>query len=302
MGRNVSRWAILLYLLPAGILTGTLVLLPNLYSLYLAFTNHSLYHFEEYDWVGIRNFYRIVTGPEIHTFLQVFLWTLVWATVSVAGAMAIGLALALLLNTPKLRGRNLLRTLFIFPWAMPSFISVLMWQGLLNSHLGAVNRILYHFHAGPIAWLDDPFWAKISVLMVNLWLSFPFMMSVLLGALQSIPAELYEAASVDGASPWQRFFKITVPQLRSAVLPVAITSFAFNFNQFGGIYLLTGGGPPLLASQAGATDILVTYSYKLAFDQFRFGMACAYSVIIFAVVASISSVNFKLTGAFKDVD
>lgn len=284
------------YIAPALILMSLLSLLPNLYSVYLAFTNFSLYHYSDFRFVGLRNFVTILTGDEVREFARVLSWTLVWAGGSVILSLGLGLFLAMGLNKPEIRFRNLYRTLFIVPWAIPAFISVLMWQGLLNSNEGALNVLL----GLNIRWLDDPFWARISVLVVNVWLGFPFMMTVCLGALQSIPRELYESASVDGAPAPRQFVQITLPMLRSALLPVLISSFAFNFNQFTAIYLLTNGGPAVPGSTAGATDILITYSYKLAFGLFQYGMACAYAIIIFLIVAGLSAVNFRLTGAFED--
>ena len=306
------------YLAPALILVAVLSLLPNLYSVYLAFTNYSLYHYNQFDFVGLRNFMKIISGPETATFVRVFIWTVVWAGVSVIGAQVVGIFLAVLLNKPDLKGSPFYRTLFILPWAIPAFISVLMWQGLLNTEFGAFNQILKAFHLDlllqyilsflgynlelPIAWLDKMGWAHISVLMVNIWLAFPFQLTVCLGALQSVPTDVYEAADIDGASPWQQFKLITLPLLRSSLLPVLISSFAFNFNQFTAIYLLTAGGPPIPGSDAGATDILITYSYKLAFNSFQYGLACAYAIFIFVLVAALSGINFKLTGAFDDVN
>lgn len=291
-----------MFIAPAILLMIFLTLLPNLYSLYLAFTNYSLFHFKEYDFVGLKNFLRILTGSEFKIFMRVFFWTLAWSFLSVFGMVTMGMLLAIPLNNPNLKGKNFYRTLFIIPWAIPAFITVLMWQGILNSDLGAINLVLTNILGlGKIPWLSDPNWAKVSVLIVNIWLGFPFMMSICLGALQAIPRDLYEAASVDGATASKQFWSITVPLLRNAMLPVLISSFAFNFNQFGSIYLLTGGGPPIFGSPAaGATDILVTYSYKLAFNLFRFGLACSYAVFIFIIIATLSSFNFKLTGAFED--
>lgn len=301
MGKG-EKYLPYIYVAPAVLLTVFLTLLPNLYSLYLSFTNYSLYHFNQFDFVGLRNYFRVVSGSELATFIRVFFWTLVWSFVSVMGMVTVGMALAIPLNNKHLKWKNFYRTLFIIPWAIPAFITVLMWQGILNSDLGAVNLILKQFFGlqKMIPWLTEPGWAKLSVLIVNIWLGFPFMMSICLGALQAIPEELYEAASVDGASPTKQFFSITLPLLRNAMLPVLISSFAFNFNQFGSIYLLTGGGPTVEGSKAGATDILVTYSYKLAFNLFQFGQACAYAVFIFVLIATLSSINFKLTGAFED--
>ncbi|MCE1248325.1 MAG: ABC transporter permease subunit [Firmicutes bacterium] len=340
-----ERFLPYLYIAPAVVLMIFLTLLPNIYSLYIAFTNYSLYHFQHYDFVGLRNFVKVFSGSELQEFMSVFAWTMVWALASVFGMVLIGLLLAFPLNNRYLKGKDFYRTMFVIPWAIPAFITVLMWQGILNSDLGAVNVLLmglykipiFHglfgmldgmtvffyniFHGmhidfianllngfhnflagfnGKIPWLDNGNWARVSVLIVNIWLGFPFMMSIIIGALQAIPSELYEAASVDGATPTTQFFAITVPLLRSAMLPVIISSFAFNFNQFGSIYLLTAGGPTVMGRTAGQTDILVTYSYKLAFNMFRFGLACAYAVFIFIIIASLSSVNFKLTGAFDD--
>ncbi len=306
------------YLAPALVLLGVLSLLPNLYSVYLAFTNYSLYHYSNYEFVGLRNFWRIISGPETATFMRVFLWTLVWAGGSVLFSQAIGIFLAVLLNNPNLKGSNIYRTLFILPWAIPAFISVMMWQGLLNTEFGAVNTIMARLGIDsaiasflglfgieqtlPIPWLDGFGWAHLAVLGVNVWLAYPFQLTVCLGALQSVPSDVYEAASVDGASKLKQFWVITLPLLRNALMPVLISSFAFNFNQFTAIYLLTAGGPPISGSDAGATDILITYSYKLAFNLFQYGLACAYAIFIFMLVATLSGVNFKMTGAFDEVD
>lgn len=308
-----------IYLAPALLLLAVLSLLPNLYSVYLAFTNYSLYHYTDFSFVGLRNFLKIINGPETYTFVRVFGWTLIWAGGSVIISQAVGIFLAVLLNNPHLKGTNIYRTLFILPWAIPAFISVLMWQGLLNTEFGAINQLLaslgldtvlcsiVHSLFGqeitaPIAWLDKFGWAHISVLMVNVWLAFPFQLTVCLGALQAVPSDVYEAAEVDGANAFLQFRKITLPLLRNALLPVLISSFAFNFNQFTAIFLLTRGGPPIPGSDAGATDILITYSYKLAFVSFQYGLACAYAIFIFILVATLSGINFKSTGAFEEVD
>ena len=303
-----------IYLTPAVILMVVLSLLPNLYSVYLAFTNYSLYHYNRFDWVWFRNFGKILNGPETWTFLRVFGWTMIWAGGSVFFALCIGLFLAILLNKQDIKGSSFYRTLLILPWAIPAFISVMMWQGLLNSEYGAFNVILSNLGlekiilavtgctSQHIPWLSQAGWSHIAVLMVNVWLAFPFQLTVCLGSLQSIPSDVYEAAEVDGASPMKQFWTLTLPLLRSSLLPVVISSFALNFNQFTAIYLLTSGGPPVPGSDAGATDILITYSYKLAFNSYQYGLACAYAIFIFIIVATLSGINFKLTGAFDDAD
>ncbi len=288
------------YILPALVLMITLSLIPNLYSVYLAFTNFSLYHYSDFEFVGLRNFAKIFSASELHTFIRVTVWTIAWALLSVFFAFVLGLFLAIPLNREDLKGAKLYRTLFIVPWAIPAFISVLMWQGLLNTSGGAVNAVLTTVGLAAVPWLDDPNWARFSVLMVNIWLGYPFMMTICISALQSIPKSVYEAADIDGASSWTQFQKLTLPLLRTSLIPVLISNFAFNFNQFTAIYLLTEGGPTLPGSEAGATDILITYSYKLAFDLYQYGIACAYAIIIFIMVAGLSGLNIKLTGAFDE--
>ncbi len=260
--------------------------------------------------VGFDNFMKMLADPRVRgPFFQIFVWTFTWAGLSVVFCFTIGLALAMVLNDRKLKGTKIYRTLLIIPWAIPAFISVLVWRnGMFNETYGILNRFLFQGLLGfenPIRWLSDPFWAKVSVLTVNTWLGFPYMMTVSLGALQSIPGELYEAASIDGAKRWQKFWRITFPLLMVAVAPLLVGTFAFNFNNFVGIYLLTEGGPAIPGSTtpAGATDILISYTYKLAFygRGQDFGFASAISIIIFGLVAGFSWLNFKLSGAFEEV-
>jgi arabinogalactan oligomer / maltooligosaccharide transport system permease protein len=289
-----------LYILPALILMGVLSFIPNLYSVYLAFTNFSLYHYSDFEFVGLKNFYKILGSSELGTFIRVAIWTVLWAFFSVVLAAIVGLFLAIPLNKEGLVGAKFYRTLFIVPWAIPAFISVLMWQGLFNTSSGAINAIVMSLGFEAVPWLDSPGWARFSVLLVNVWLGYPFMMTICLSALQSIPKSVYEAADIDGASNWLQFKALTLPLLRASLIPVLISNFAFNFNQFTAIYLLTEGGPTVPGSEAGATDILITYSYKLAFDLYQYGIACAYAIIIFIVVAGVSGVNIVATGAFDD--
>ncbi|AKI97082.1 ABC transporter permease subunit [Kosmotoga pacifica] len=260
--------------------------------------------------VGFKNFLKMLKDPRISgPFVQIFAWTFTWAALSVLFTFVIGLALALVLNDKKLKGTKIYRTLLIIPWAIPAFISVLVWKnGMFNETYGIINRFIVMGLFGaekPIKWLSDPFWAKVAVLLVNTWLGFPYMMTITLGALQSIPDELYEAASIDGATGFQRFRKITFPLLMIAVAPLLVGSFSFNFNNFVGIYLLTGGGPAIPGSStpAGATDILISYTYKLAFEGRGqdFGFASAISILIFVIVGGLSWLNFKLSGAFEEV-
>jgi arabinogalactan oligomer/maltooligosaccharide transport system permease protein len=253
-------------------------------------------------YVGLRNFSRIIHSPLIRApFLKVFIWTVVFATSVVFLSFALGLLLAMTLNKPGLALQRTYRSLLIIPFAVPAFLSLLVWQGLLNDDFGVVNRALHI----SIPWLFDPNWARVSVILVSVWLGIPYFFLVCLGALQSIPAELVEAAHVDGAGAWQVFRKVRLPLLLVAVAPLLIASFAFNFNNFGNVYLLTQGGPAMDNSPvAGATDILISYTYKIAFAAGKgqdYGLACAIAIFIFIIVATISAVSFSRTKALENL-
>lgn len=250
--------------------------------------------------IGFQNFFEIIKNPQItRPFFRVFSWTFLWAFLAVTTTFILGLALAILLNDPYLKIRYFYRTILVVPYAIPGFISILIWAGMLNTDFGVVNHLLQNLFAFKIPWFQHPIWAKVALVLVNLWLGYPYMMIVCLGALQSIPRELYEAAHIDGADSWQRFRKITFPLLLISIAPLLIGSFAFNFNNFTVIYLLTEGRPPIPGAQtlAGATDILITYTYKLAFGGAgaRYGFAAAISLIIFVIIGTISAVSFRFT-------
>ena len=254
--------------------------------------------------VALKNFTKIFTTRNITSpFLRVFIWTVLWSLFSVLSSFAAGLALALVLNAGDLKGRYFYRTLFILPYAIPSFITILMWGGFLNEDFGIINLAT----GVTIPWLSDPngILPKVSCVVVNLWLSFPYQMIISLGALQSIDASMYEAADVDGATKAQQFWKITLPLLLVTLGPMLVGSFAFAFNNFGGIFLLTGGGPVMDPGVLpGQTDILISYTYKLAFgaNETDYGLASAIGIIVFFIIGTITFLQFKYTGAFKEVD
>ncbi|WP_371931453.1 ABC transporter permease subunit [Glutamicibacter sp. MNS18] len=255
--------------------------------------------------VGFDNFTRAVSDPSIRTsLLSVTAWTFIFAFLSVATSFFLGLFLAIVFNDQRMRGRKIYRVLSILPYAFPAFLGGLVWAGMLNRDFGFVNQML--FGGTSIPWLTDPWLAKFSVLWVNLWLGFPYMFLVCTGALQSIPEELSEAAKLDGAGPLAIFRLIKLPLLLVSVAPLLISSFAFNFNNFNVIYMLTEGGPRLETSglNVGATDILISMVYKVAFvgAQRDYGLASAFSIIIFVVVAIIGIISFKQTKALEDLN
>jgi len=252
--------------------------------------------------VGLKNFNTIFNDPLVRDpFIRVFIWTFVYAGLSVFLTFSLGLFLAITLNKPDLKLQKLQRALLVIPYAIPAYLSILVWAGLLNDDFGVVNNLL-GIH---IPWLFDPTWAKVSCILVNLWLGFPYFFLVATGALQAIPAELTEAARVDGATSRQVFRKVTLPLLLVATAPLLIASFAFNFNNFLGIYLLTGGGP-YSADQAvaGSTDILISYTYKLAFQAGKgsdYGLASAVSIMIFLIIGTISAISFWRTKSLENL-
>jgi arabinogalactan oligomer / maltooligosaccharide transport system permease protein len=253
--------------------------------------------------VGPSNFRKILTNKQFRgPFLQIFVWTVFFAGSVVFLSFFVGLFLAVVLNKKGLRFQRTYRSLILIPWAVPSFLSLLVWQGLLNDDFGVVNRLL---HVN-IPWLFDANWAKVSVILVSFWMTVPYFFLVSMGALQSIPVELNEAAHVDGGGGWQIFRRVTLPLVLVATAPLLIASFAFNFNNFNNIYLLTQGGPTQPDQPiAGSTDILISYTYKLALATGKgndYGLASAVSIIIFLIVATISAVSFTKTRALENLN
>ncbi|MFI6599996.1 ABC transporter permease subunit [Nonomuraea sp. NPDC050536] len=244
--------------------------------------------------VGPENFTSVLTNAEIRgPFLGVLGWTFAFAGLSVALSFGFGLVLALVLD-----GFRFYRTLLVLPYAFPAFMAALLWQGLLNPDHGFVNQVL--LGGAHVPWLGDPWLAKLSVLAVNVWIGFPYMFLICTGALQAIPAPLSEAARVDGAGPWRVLRSVKLPLLLASTAPVLVATFAFNFNNFNVIYMLTGGGPRDARApvDVGATDLLISLVYKLAFggSARNYGLACAVSILIFVVIAVVSLAGFRRAG------
>jgi arabinogalactan oligomer / maltooligosaccharide transport system permease protein len=254
--------------------------------------------------IGWHNFTRSFTDAGLRSaFVRVFIWNYAFAFITIFLDSSLGLLLAVVLNHRTMRGRRIYRSLLILPYAMPSIMMILVWsQGILNTGYGAVNRGL-GIHVG---WLDDPWLARISILVVNMWLGFGYKFLLFSGQLQAIPSDLKEAATVDGATGSQAFRRITLPLLLTGIAPMLISSFAYNFNNAGLILAMTNGGPPIPGSSsiAGQTDILISYTYKIAFGSGRgldYGYAAALSMIIFVMVAVISTFAFRSTKQFEEL-
>lgn len=251
--------------------------------------------------IGFENFKRLFTNPAYRgPLVIIFIWTFVFAFFSVFTTFALGLLIALVLNDPIVPARRAIRVLMIVPYAIPAFVGILIWRGMFNPVLGFIGT---QFNPG---WFSSPFWGKIAILIINLWLGYSYMFLITTGALQGIPNDIYEAAKVDGAAGLYRFWRITLPLLLVAVGPLLIGSFAFNFNNFTIIDLYNRGGPPIpnTPAPAGYTDILISYTYRLAFGGGRgadYGLAAAVAVIIFIIVGAITIANFRFTGMLEEV-
>jgi ABC-type sugar transport system permease subunit len=257
-------------------------------------------------YIGFDNLLRVVTDDSVRDpFWRVFVWTVVFAIGSVGTTFAVGLLFAMILNNRDFPIKPLWRSLLIIPYAIPGWLTASVWRGLLNPAYGPINIGLKNIFGVSPDWFADPGLAKVMVLLVNLYLGFPYMMLICLGALQSIPADMYEAALIDGANERQKFQFITLPMLLVAVGPLLIASFAYNFNNFTLIQLLTTGGPPMsAATAAGHTDILLSYTYRLAFAGGRgsdYGFASAIGIFIFLIVGTITFLNFRFTNTLEKV-
>jgi arabinogalactan oligomer/maltooligosaccharide transport system permease protein len=292
---------------------GTLILVffPFFYGVALSFTDSNIYNSSapiSEVWVGLKNFKAILSdfdlvrrgadgslGFNYLNFYWTFLFTCFWTVTNVAFGVSFGLLLALVLNTRDLAFRPIYRVLLILPWAMPNYITALIWRGFFHRQFGVANQLLAAAGLQPISWFDHPFTSYLTAFATNGWLSFPFMMVVALGALQSIPADIYEAARVDGASRWQQFRAITLPSLKPALVPAVILSVVWTFNMFNIIYLVTMGAPD------GATEILVTQAYKFAFEKYQYGYAAAYATIIFGILLVYGNIQNRVTRATEAI-
>ncbi|MCV2353808.1 maltose ABC transporter permease MalF [Paucibacter sp. B2R-40] len=249
--------------------------------------------------VGWQNYTRMVLDAEFRgPFLAIFSWTVIFSLLTVVLATSIGMLLAVMLNWDDLKGRTTYRTLLFLPYAVPGFISILVFKGLFNQNFGEINAILDALFGVKPAWFADPLLAKTMLLIVNVWLGYPYIMILCAGLLKAIPADLYEASAIAGAGPLTNFFKITAPLVIKPLAPLLVSAFAFNFNNFVLIALLTDGRPDFLSTKipAGQTDILVSYTYRIAFKDSGsdFGLAAAISTLIFFLVAAMSLINLRL--------
>lgn len=281
------------------------VIFPILFSFALAFTNYDLYHSPPAnlaDWVGLETFFEIFTVDIWRsTFFDVLAWTVIWTLVASTLQVSLGVLLAVLVNQKDVKFTKFYRTVLVLPWAVPGFVTILIFAGLFNDSFGAINNdILAAFGIGSIPWLTDENWTRVALILMQGWLGFPYIFLVTTGVLQSIPDDLYEAATIDGASVFAKFRHITMPMILIAMAPIIITQYTFNFNNFNIIYLFNGGGPAVPGSTAGGTDILVSWIYKLTMQSSQYSLAAALTILLSVFVIAIALWQFRRTNSFKE--
>ncbi|WP_079478150.1 sugar ABC transporter permease [Halobacillus salinus] len=296
-----------LMMTPGFLLLIFVVIFPILFVILLSFTNYDLYHSPPanlVDWIGFQNFIDIFRIPIWReTFFSVLAWTVIWTFGATTLQIALGIFLAVLMNQKEIKFQKLIRTIFILPWAVPAFVSILVFAGMFNETFGTINNdILSIFGLGNIPWLTNPTYTKIALIMIQTWLGFPFIFAMVTGVLQSIPSELYEAAEVDGATIMQKFRSITLPLVLYATAPILITQYTFNFNNFNVIFLFNGGGPAVAGQNAGGTDILISWIYSLTVSSAQYGKAAAITMILSLIVIVVALWQFKKTKSFQEED
>jgi arabinogalactan oligomer/maltooligosaccharide transport system permease protein len=291
---------------PGMLLVIFLSLIPIVFSILVAFTNYNQNFIPPrrlVEWIGLETFVNIfkikIWGT---TFVRIFIWTVIWAFLATFTSYIFGLIQALLIRAKAVKLKKMWRGILILPWAVPAIVSMMIFRSMFNKE-GAINSLLLNAHiiTEAIPFLSDPLWAKIVLVVINVWLGFPYFMALISGVMTTVPQELYEAAEIDGANSFQQFRVISLPMILMSTAPQILMSITFNFNNFNMIYFITGGGPPNPAYQmAGSTDILISWIFKLTLDQRMYNYASAFSMFIFVILASVSAWNLLRTRAFKE--
>ncbi len=301
--------------MPAYILMAFVIIFPVLVTIFMAFTNYDLYHTPPanlIDWVGFKNFFSLFTQASWReTFFSILSWTFIWTICATVFSIVLGITVAIVSNQSFIKGKRFFRIIFLLPWAVPAFITILTFSNMFNDSIGAINTQVIPFfntifpflELTSIPWKTDPTWTKVAVIMIQTWLGFPYIFVMVTGVLQSIPGDLYEAANMDGATGWQQFMKITLPMILFATAPVLITQFTFNFNNFSLIYLFNAGGPGNIGGGAGSTDILISWIYKLTTSGTpQYAVAAAVTLLISSFTILVAYLGFKRSNAFGNED
>ena len=278
---------------PAFLILAAVVFYPFLYNVVLSFSNMNLRHIKDWSIIGPQQYLKVFLEPSQPNFYVILLKTVIWTVVNVVFHVVIGVFLALVINQKEVRGKPLFRTLLILPWAIPQYIVALTWRGMFNYEYGSINLVLTRYLNLPaVEWLKSPTEAFLACILTNVWLGFPFMMVIALGALQSIPHELYEAADIDGAGWWHKLRNITLPLIRPVMVPAITLGTVWTFNALNIVWLVSNAGEP-----SDNTHILVSFVYKAAFNLYRYGFAAALSMVIFGILLAFSLIFMRKTRA-----
>ncbi|WP_051239779.1 carbohydrate ABC transporter permease [Pontibacillus halophilus] len=289
---------------PGLIMLVFVVVLPLAFMLALAFADYSLYNAPPrklLNWVGFENFTKLFTEDIWReSFVNVFSWTIIWTFVATTLQIALGLFLAILVNDKRIKFKRTIRTVLILPWAVPAFVTILIFAAMFNDTFGAINNDILSQFGVAIPWLTDATWTRVALILIQTWLGFPFLFALFTGVLQSIPSDMYEAADVDGGSRLQKFRFITFPHIMFATAPLLIMQYAQNFNNFNIIYLFNEGGPAVRGQNAGGSDILISWVYKQTFEYNQYSMAAAITIIMGLIVSIFAFFQFRRTAAYKE--
>ena len=286
-----------------GILIFNIV--PLVYMISMAFTTYSKEdeHLMLFDWDGLHQFSRVLSlnGNIGKQFWHVLGWTIVWAIFATFLNYILGMVLAMIINRKDTKWKGFWRFCFVLSIAVPQFVTLMIMNIMLQPS-GAVNVLLTNLGliTSPLPFWTNATWAKITIIVINLWIGIPYTMLQVTGILQNIPAELYEAARMDGAGPVKIFFSITLPYMLFVTTPYLITSFVGNINNFNVIYLLSGGGPTFVGDTAGQTDLLVTWLYKLTVDQQYYNLGAVIGIMTFVILTIVTLITYRNSGSYKN--
>ena len=291
-----SKLFIFFLVAPAMVILLGVVVYPFVYNVIISLSNMNLRHIRDWEVVGFRNYVKVFTEPSQPDFYVIFIKTVVWTVVNLFFHVVLGVFLALVLNQKEIKGKGIFRTILVLPWAVPQLIVALTWRGMFNYEYGSINQILTKVGLPAVEWLRGPTTAFVAAIITNVWLGFPFMMVIALGALQSIPADLYEAADIDGASWYHKLRTITIPLIKPVMVPAITLGTIWTFNNLNIIWLVSNAGEP-----SDNTHILVSFVYKAAFNFYRYGYGAALSMIIFFILLIFSMVFMRKTKVTEGV-
>ncbi len=279
---------------PTILIMLVVVAYPFFENVRISLSNMNIYHIRDWEVIGFQQYAAVFAEPR---FWNILMKTFLWTGVNIVFHVTLGVFLAVILHQNFVVGKPAWRIMLILPWALPQYITALTWRGMFNYEFGAINLVLTRYLNLPaVEWLTSPFEAFLAVILTNIWLGFPFMMVVALGALQSVPAELYEAAEMDGASKWSQFWNVTVPLLKPAMIPAITLGMIWTFNNINVVWLVSNGGEP-----NDQTHILVSFVYEAAFSMYRFGWAAALSMVIFVILFTFTQIFLNRTKATESV-